>query len=145
MPNWTINAITLKGQKGQLGIFKQKVAGENGAVDFNCLIPMPKHSTTFCAKGNIGREEEEHYGKNNWYDWSREHWGTKWNACESEVAEYDDTLAYRFATAWDCPRGVVEPVVDLAHELGLSVVWDCDHEASGYESIVDDDLIPHVA
>ena len=79
----------------------------------------------------------QQYGAPTWYEWCNKHWGTKWNACEIEVEEYGDTLTYRFDTAWDCPRPLVEPVIELAQELGLSVVWDADHEDGGYEAITD--------
>ena len=136
MPNWTNNEITLRGDKEKLDAFKQRVAGESGAIDFNRLVPMPEHSETFYADGPIGEEEQQKYGRNNWYDWSTEHWGTKWNACRIETAEHDDTLVYNFDTAWDCPRPLVEPIADLAHALGLTIGWECDHEDGGEETIL---------
>ena len=33
----------------------------------------------------------------NWYDWNIEHWGTKWNACESNISKG----CIFFQTAWD--------------------------------------------
>lgn len=42
---------------------------------------MPE--SIFC--GNLGPEELDLYGKDNWYDWALENWGTKWNACFAEV------------------------------------------------------------
>lgn len=33
----------------------------------------------------------------NWYDWNIEHWGTKWNACESSISKG----CVFFQTAWD--------------------------------------------
>jgi len=192
MPNWTGNTITLRGSKEKLAVFKQKVAGENGAFDFNKLIPMPKelrdtlaptevvptqqeadernaaeHETLW--KKNMGVDgvrfiseqeaarREKLYGRTpdvgsfgnqpilNWYDWARKNWGTKWNACEVEVEEYKDTLTYRFDTAWDCPRPLIKPIVSLAHELGLSIIWSADHEDGGYEDIFDSEMLEDAA
>lgn len=137
MPNWTANSITLRGDKQKLAIFKKKVKGKNGAIDFNRIVPMPENSDTFYADGGFGTEERKKYGKNNWYDWSRENWGTKWNACHIEIEAHDDLIMYQFDTAWDAPRPLVDPIMKLAQELGLLIVWDADHEDGGYESIVD--------
>lgn len=35
----------------------------------------------------------------NWYHWNLENWGTKWNACYSEI--YNDQISFR--TAWSMP------------------------------------------
>ena len=50
-----------------------------GSIDFNKIVPMP--DTVF--KGNLGAEERNIYGTNNWLDWSLENWNTKWNAYDS--------------------------------------------------------------
>jgi hypothetical protein len=76
------------------------------------------------------------YGVPTWYEWCCRTWGTKWNACDIELVEQADSLTYQFDTAWDAPRGLVEPLVERAHELGLSVVWIADHEDGGFEAIV---------
>ncbi|QPI62393.1 hypothetical protein [Vreelandella venusta] len=41
-------------------------------------------------------------------EFARKVWGTKWNACESDV-KADEGIA-RFDTAWSCPEGVLESV-----------------------------------
>lgn len=87
--------------------------------------------------GKQALDNLQQYGAPTWYEWCYDNWGTKWNACEVAVAEHGGTLTYRFDTAWDCPRPLVDPIVELAHELGLSIVWDADHEDGGYEAIAD--------
>lgn len=47
-----------------------------GTIDFNKIIPMPDN----VFKGDIGHNEREEYGENNWMDWSTRNWGSKWNA-----------------------------------------------------------------
>lgn len=49
------------------------------------------------------RSIREH-GFPTWYEWSIEHWGTKWNAYS--VQTEDDGLNVRFDTAWSCPMPV---------------------------------------
>lgn len=47
------------------------------------------------------------YGYLDWYDWSRDHWGTKWNAYDCYIT--DDEI--EFCTAW---HNVVELIVKLS-------------------------------
>jgi hypothetical protein len=70
-------------------------------IDFNVLIPMPKN----VFRGGLGDDEKERYpGDLNWYDWSVNHWGTKWNAYDY-VALRDDAIS--FQTAWSFPMPVI--------------------------------------
>ena len=59
-------------------------------------------------RGNLGQRELELYGKNNWYDWSWENWGTKWNACFAEV--YGNSIA--FETAWSPCSPVISALAE---------------------------------
>lgn len=98
-------------------------------VDFERVIPMPDN----VIRGGIGQAkidgvmQKVYYvetpdpedpakfirsalpypeGATDWYEWSIENWGTKWNAYDDEVLE-DDTVA-RFDTAWSHPFPVVK-------------------------------------
>jgi len=51
------------------------------------------------------------YGYPDWYDWSINKWGTKWNAYSVEIISQDDTdegkeLNIEFDTAWSTPEGI---------------------------------------
>lgn len=51
----------------------------------------------------------EKTGYAEWYTWSCEHWGTKWDACDSVLMdEAEDELVYAFSTAWCAPFKVFE-------------------------------------
>ena len=41
------------------------------------------------------------YGYTNWYNWSYDKWGTKWNANET----FGSGTSFTFDTAWNTPRG----------------------------------------
>ena len=95
MPNWVHTTLWIEGEQEDLDKFQAYVQTneyyKDGDTpqervtyfDFNKFIPMPQ-------------EEQE-----NWYDWSCEHWGTKWNACSVDVDDSsEDCLCYRFETAW---------------------------------------------
>lgn len=53
--------------------------------------------------GEISLENIKNYGHSNWYDWSCEKWGTKWNSSESFV----DENTIWFETAWSTPEPVM--------------------------------------
>ena len=53
----------------------------------------------------------EKYGAPTWYEWSVEHWGTKWNARYAEVTENGDgSVHVQFDTAWTFPFPIFEKV-----------------------------------
>ena len=77
----------------------------------------------YIYRGSIGPEEEKIYGKNNWYDWSNENWGTKWNSCDTTFKE--DTFS--FWTAWS----PCSPVIEKLAEMFPDASFDYWYEESG--------------
>lgn len=156
MPNWTTNSVyiscpmsvresiinALQGtEKGK--DFDGKEYEKETVFDFNKLVPMPEHSDDFQAHGNL-KGDVIHSGKprtttNNWYDWSIEHWGTKWPAVDAENImsdlsdEPDTEIRYRFLTAWDAPRPIVEALRKKMDEYDATVEWYCVHEDGAEE------------
>ena len=136
MPNWTENNVLFVGKKKQLKTLKTMLKSKDNDFDFNNIVPMPKN----IFRGLLGREEEEKYGKNNWYHWSIDNWGTKWNAVDTTVEENGSTLSYNFMTAWDCPREIVDALMRMRKTIlkDISINWDCVHEdGNEHEVIVD--------
>lgn len=91
MPNWCTNELTITGDTEDIKAFIQDNLGEiednpddlyysPPVLDFSKAVPMP--DTVF--QGDLGKAEREKYGTNNWYDWSIENWGTKWNVSHIE-------------------------------------------------------------
>ena len=136
MPNWTENNVLFVGKKKQLKTLKTMLKSKDNDFDFNNIVPMPKN----IFRGNLGREEEEKYGDNNWYRWSIDNWGTKWNSVDTRVEENGSTLSYNFMTAWDCPREIVNSLMRMRKTIlkDISINWDCVHEdGNEHEVIVD--------
>ena len=136
MPNWTENNVLFVGKKKQLKTLKTMLKSKDNDFDFNNIVPMPKN----IFRGNLGREEEEKYGDNNWYRWSIDNWGTKWNSVDTTVEENGSTLSYNFMTAWDCPREIVNALMRMRKTIlkDISINWDCVHEdGNEHEVIVD--------
>lgn len=55
----------------------------------------------------------EAFGATNWYDWSRDNYGTKWDADGTviEVAEDGSSASARFSTAWSPPLKWLSTIV----------------------------------
>ena len=101
--------------------------------------PMPieiRETVSGCedSKPDWQKEQSEElikkYGHDNWRDWSNDKWGTKWNACHTEVTQTKNLLTYSFDTAWDAPRRIVETICELQKTIlkNVKIEWECVHE-----------------
>jgi hypothetical protein len=156
MPNWTANTIRALGTPKDLRAFLEAVKWEDKVFDFNRIIPMPEllkytgkgcriidgqrveswyvldHTTPLPKNEHVRRftaaeeAELEAVGHRNWYDWSWDNWGTKWNARRAEVNE--TALAYgyveiHFETAWGEPMPIFRRLFDLFPHISFVCVW----------------------
>lgn len=100
MPNHVTNEIIFRnvGAETQAHILAL-VENAKGEIDFDVLVPTPKNIWW----GNVGSDHEATF-KRTAMDWSRENWGTKWNAYGQKPREQtEDTLTIVFDTAWNPP------------------------------------------
>lgn len=58
---------------------------------------------------------KQKYGYSDWYDWSCDNWGTKWNACNTEI---NGNTVY-FNTDWKPPIPVIEKLARLHSECEI--------------------------
>ena len=73
-----------------------------------------KYEDEFLEVAELGKKACDNilkYGYANWYTWSIAKWGTKWNACGTEVSE--DKTTMEFETAWDPP---IPAIVELSKQ-----------------------------
>jgi hypothetical protein len=64
---------------------------------------------------------KEQYGADNWYDWSIQNWGTKWEVNYVEYEQLDEqSIRYNFDTAWSPPEGIYDTLVDRFPDLEIS-------------------------
>lgn len=81
------------------------------------------------ARGKHAVDNVLTYGAMDWYDWSCTHWGTKWNACNSQIPDMEVAEIY-FDTAWSpVPR-----VMLALSEQHPECVFDYEYaeEQAGY-------------
>lgn len=160
MPNWTTKFIHVEGREADLRAFLDAVEWQDQLFDFNRIIPMPeilKHTgSSFltidgeCVKSwyvvsrgedfheNVRRftpEEEallNEIGYHNRYHWPIEHWGTKWNACNPEIATdrlSAGQLDISFDTAWDSPMPVFRRIFEMFPALSFRCTWQHEGES----------------
>ena len=169
MPNHTINDVDIHVNTGEdkeifaLAELKTKLKISKNKFDFEAIIPMPKdlhkalevepftENDEWTHDGGhlvpksylIRRKWVKQYGFDNWYDWSIDNWGTKWNAIRTCVELNDGSLYYTFDTAWDCPREIVNALMRMRKTIlkDIKISWECIHE-DGYEeeTIIDIDF-----
>lgn len=83
---------------------KQFQKTKNDSIDSDIY---KKHATLVdYGKHLVGLKEK--YGYDNWYNWQCDHWGTKWNACDTDYDEETKTL--KFDTAWSIPYPIIAKI-----------------------------------
>jgi hypothetical protein len=109
MPNWVWNRIEITGTKDHLDALEKKLQGEDTVFDFNALVPRPADKD------------------DDWYNWNVAHWGTKWDAAHPEKERpSDESLSFRFDTAWSPPVGIIDAFI--AQHPEVDFVYDYEEE-----------------
>jgi hypothetical protein len=126
MPNWCINAVKIyfdnKNPSQVTFINNLKLAAEENKL-LNFLKPMPAHQpdvtkpNAFFATGGLGQDEQNTFGKNNWYDWSIQNWGTKWEVNDASVYTSSDHIVISFDSAWSPPVDAIRILGDKGYDF----------------------------
>jgi len=124
MPNHVTNVISFPNDEKKVDEIRSFMTDEASGLefDFNKLIPMPE----YIFRGNLGAEERYKYGKDNWYDWSIENWGTKWNAY---TIRWFSSCVW-FETAWTSVPKIVKALSEKFPDVEMNYSWA--DEACGY-------------
>lgn len=137
MPNWCNNTFELVAPKEKVREFESFLEEKNGKDWFDFFLPCPAELKD---GGAVSFHDEpkpdlvEKYGASDWYTWSVNNWGCKWN-CDAQdwnVEDYDDdNLSIRF---WfDSPWG---PPTELYNFIdaqdGLNVFANFHEEGMGF-------------
>ena len=124
MPNWCSNVLTVKGNdcnKFYLENRNYDNLEEKEELDFYKSVPMPSD----VYDGDIGHQERELYGTNNWYNWNISNLGTKWNVHDSYYEEKNiDKICYSFDTAWSPPLPWVLKISQKYTELSFELEYN---------------------
>lgn len=148
MPNWCYNSLIVSGNKEELADFVSKTIipvntsseeeyDETQRFTFSILHPIPlplkgdysplpklenETEDEFKARMN---ENKRLYGAKDWYDWSINNWGTKWDCSSTIVNELtENILKVNFNTAWSPPISWFEKVIPMYPQLEFTLIFD---------------------
>ena len=150
MPNWCHNRVSFSGTPEDIENLVATLTGETTRFDFNKVIPMPEelsgisspvlafktkvevetYNTAYEHRGAITHAKHKallkKYGHADWYNWSIENWGCKWNngddiAIEDEEEGY---IRYSFETPWGPPEGIYHALKEQYPEVQITWFYD---------------------
>ena len=139
MPNWCNNSLTISHKDADtLDNLMAQIRADGDERLFQHIKPMPEEL----------RDTTSPSDSPNWYDWSCDNWGTKWDACSVDYEEYDDSIVtFSFDTAWSPPLPVYEALADMGFEVQAYYVefgmmyagsWHCNADGEVSEEYSDD-------
>jgi hypothetical protein len=138
MPNWCTNRVDVVGAPEDVTAFRNAVANHDMVFSLNKIVPRPpefdgKKDTTKARDEEL-RDLTTKYGAADWFTWSVQNWGTKWDVCVSTLEEFGPgEIRYTFDTAWGPPK----PICELLRQRfpALSITWSYDepgNQIAGY-------------
>ena len=110
-----------------------KVGDEINLKRVKILKVMEKEVTkSEIEEGEKALLNEKLYGHKDWYNWSIENWGTKWDAGESGTnQDTENVLDLSFDTAWSPPTPWLQKVTEKYRKLKFTLEYT--EEGMGFE------------
>jgi hypothetical protein len=93
---------------------------------------LQKRSKDYKIQADLAKKAIDETGYMDWYQWSIDKWGTKWNAQSVEKSiTSDNSVSYFFMTAWSFPEPVIR---ELARQFpDLTFDGNFFEEAASFE------------
>jgi hypothetical protein len=156
MPNWCNNNITIRGEKEDLDRLESFLNEKGGKEWFDFFRPCPQELKDGGPVGfhdPVNPDLMEKYGAYNWYSWSVENWGCKWNCDAQDWSRDGDSISFWFDSPWGPPtelysfisRNTDFDVEAGYHEEGMAFVGrfvDGEDESYEYSDVNSLDDIP---
>lgn len=119
MPNWCNNSTTISGNKEQIDKFEAFLNDNNGKEWFNFFLPCPEELTEVDSPNETKNVQAltEKYGHADWYSWSVENWGTKWNADAQDWSRDENSISFWFDSAWAPPTNLYNKITDEGYDV----------------------------
>ena len=116
MPNWCWNHLEVSGDEKQLQEFVEKSL----VKDEHSLIQSRLEHDNFSFEGTLPRGDRK-----DWYNWSLDNWGTKWDACEPNINHNDiDYFAVSFESAWSPPIAWIDNIMQDFPDLSFTLEYE---------------------
>jgi hypothetical protein len=163
MPNWCSNSITIRGEKKDLDKFESFLNEKDGKEWFDFFLPCPQELKDGGPVGFSAEPDEnakaliEKYGASDWYTWSVNNWGCKWNCDAQDWSRDGDGISFWFDSPWGPPTELYSFICNDTdfdveaeyHEEGMCFLGrfvdgeDESYEYSDVESLdeIPDDLV----
>lgn len=169
MPNWCSNSVKLLAANPKSQEILHKIREECTKADpriFELIVPCPEElwqTTATFAPNEQGKNNLEKYGYSSWYNFTTQVWGTKWDACDIELENINDTIVImHFDTAWSPPMGIYRALEEAGfvveatycergvgyigylkdgedHEFEMELNWNEDGELVKDGEVMDED------
>jgi hypothetical protein len=127
MPNWCNNSVFFRhDDPAQIDRLIEAFNAERLFTEFVPCPPALKAETPIGEDYNerVAAKEAANlaeYGHKDWYSWSMENWGTKWDASTGEWNDADRTnenqVGLSFDTAWQPPVVFYEKMTELGFKV----------------------------
>jgi hypothetical protein len=103
----------------RFGRGQQNLSPKDRCKNIEYLLENRPESLIEAVKSFKAFKETGYY---NWYDWSVDEWGTKWNACDPEITRWNaNCVSVNFTTAWSFPEPIFRRLADLFPRLVFKV------------------------
>jgi hypothetical protein len=126
MPNHVYSTLIVRGHGEEIRRFKNQAAtfapgyhdeDDTPTLSFWNFVRPPQESIDsgrYHATHGWVAGKESGNTPDNWYNWNRANWGTKWDAYNVEVVEGSRAtrIEYRFTTAWSAPDPVLAAMAE---------------------------------
>lgn len=87
---------------------------------------------SYLKYGKTIADNRANYGYSTWYEWSRAHWGVKWNASESRVERCTNEVTIYFETPWDGVSKLICKLAEQYKDLKVTIDYDFSEEQVAY-------------
>ncbi len=82
---------------------------------------LDKRDSRYRSEADQAKKAEDETGFTDWYSWSVENWGSKWDACSIDICTEQDCLfEIHFDTAWSLPEPVFHALAKKYPNLEFS-------------------------
>jgi hypothetical protein len=139
MPNYVHHHLTITGPEADRERFLTECFSQDDDnktnFDFDELISEPEHIKADDSPPIIRVIRGTRHELPAWLDWRCENWGTKWNACDTDVRREGETIWLSFDTAWAPPTPIFSEVarrfptlriegsfIDEMHDFGGNIL-----------------------